>query len=190
MSKRDISKIKTRENILKKTALLFKKVGFLNVSTKTISQRAKVSQGTVFLHFKTKEKLLVTIIENELEIIEKRFEDKCIIETTQLSFVKSILDLFIDNEIVLSRLFIDYRHLPIKIKNRLNEFENSIRNNFYENIRYSSSSKINIMDTFISIESFMAQIFRYLNDKDFKNKSSIIKEKRGRLLKLNKILFG
>jgi hypothetical protein len=55
----------------------------------------------------------------------------------------------------------------------------------------TSSSKLNIIDSFISIDAFLSQIKQYLIEKDVVSEfNSVLKQKRGKLIKLYKVLFG
>lgn len=190
MNARQMSKEKTRNVILDNTALLFDKVGFLNLSSKEIAISSRVSQGTIFLHFKTKEKLLNIVLIDKINMIESKINLSCKIDSTQHKFIKNYLDIYLDNENILSRIYKDYSYLPNIVKKRLTLYEVNLKNLFFDNLKNSSMAKINIIDSFIAIESFFSQIQRNFIEKDFSNSISVMKQKRGRLLKLYKILFG
>lgn len=187
---RQLSKQNTKKIILNETALLLGKVGFLNLSSKDIAHASGVSQGTIFLHFKTKERLLNSVILDQIKFIETAVFSKCKIEATQHSFIKNFIDTYIESENILSRLQIDLYYLPESVKKQISIYEGNLKNLFFDNLKYNSKSKINIIDTYIGIESFLSQIQRNLIEKDFKNSMPVLKQKRGRLLKLYKILFG
>lgn len=69
MNKRQLQKQKTREHILKIAKQEFVKKGFLNTTTSEISERSGIAHGTLFLHFKNKDALIVKILDKELEEI-------------------------------------------------------------------------------------------------------------------------
>ena len=69
MNKRQLQKQKTREHILKIAKQEFVKKGFLNTATSEISERSGIAHGTLFLHFKNKDALIVEILDKELEEI-------------------------------------------------------------------------------------------------------------------------
>ncbi len=50
------------EKILLKAVELFAQKGYMNTLTSEIVQRARVAEGTIFRHYKTKEKLLLAIL--------------------------------------------------------------------------------------------------------------------------------
>jgi AcrR family transcriptional regulator len=65
MVKREEQKQNTREKLLAAAAQCFAEKGYSGCSIADISQRAEVAQGTMYVHFKSKEKLFKTMIEEE-----------------------------------------------------------------------------------------------------------------------------
>ncbi|MFB3786337.1 MAG: TetR/AcrR family transcriptional regulator [bacterium] len=65
--KREKNKEVTRERILKAALELFRKKGFSKTTTKAISQKAKIAEGTLFNYFKTKEDLALFFFEREIQ---------------------------------------------------------------------------------------------------------------------------
>jgi len=72
MNKRQLQKQKTREMILQTAKLYFMKNGFLKTTTSEIAQKANVAHGTLFLHFKNKDALIIEILDLELDRISKQ----------------------------------------------------------------------------------------------------------------------
>jgi len=64
--KRDENKEKTKEAILKAALDLFSKKGFQATTTKEISDRAGIAEGTLFNYFRTKEDLALYFLEQEV----------------------------------------------------------------------------------------------------------------------------
>ena len=69
MNKRQLQKQKTRQHLLKIAKSEFVKKGFLNTTTSEIADAAGIAHGTLFLHFKNKDALIVEILDRELEEI-------------------------------------------------------------------------------------------------------------------------
>ncbi len=69
MNKRQLQKQKTRQHLLKIAKSEFVKKGFLNTTTSEIADAASIAHGTLFLHFKNKDALIVAILDRELEEI-------------------------------------------------------------------------------------------------------------------------
>jgi len=190
LNAREESKLKTRKLILEKTALLLEEKGFYKISTKEIADSCKLSQGSLFLHFQTKENLLNTIFNQDFSFFENKLSHNCKTNISQELFLKYFLDAIIESENFLSRVYKDLPYLNDLMKKDINGLETTIKNLFFDNIRHNSKQKPSIIDTFISIDAFYSQIHRNFIEKDTTNLSnSIIKQKRGKLVKLYRTLF-
>jgi AcrR family transcriptional regulator len=66
LSKRREAKQRTRAGLIEAAKVEFAERGFLNTATADIAERAGVAHGTLFLHFQTKEKLILEILERVL----------------------------------------------------------------------------------------------------------------------------
>jgi len=185
-------KQKTHNLILEKTALLLDKKGFLNVSSKEIAKECNVSQGSIFLHFKTKENLLNMILSNNITHFENSLKNSLLPELKSDIFLKKYLDLLILNEAFLSRAYMDLPYLQETLSKNLNNLETTTKNLFFENIRKNNikNIKFNIVDTFISIDAFFSQSQKNLLEKDiYAQSNSVIRQRRGKIIKLYRILF-
>jgi len=190
MEKRSESKKKTHDLILTKTSLLLDKKGFLNVSSKDIAKECNVSQGSIFLHFKTKENLLNTILLSHINDYENALKNSLLPNLKSNVFLKKYLDILIENEIFLSRAYKDFAHLSKKLIKNLEDLEIVTKDLFFENIRQVKKNEFNIIDSFISIDAFLSQIYKNLIEKDvFTKSNSIIRQRRGKIIKLYRILF-
>ncbi len=187
---RSESKQKTRELILYKTALLLHNKGFLNVSSKEISNECNISQGSIFLHFQTKDNLLNTILLTNINEFEAELNKMCIPRYNKELFLKNYLDVLVHYESFLSRAYKDLPYLSEALSKNINSLETTTKNLFFENIRNNPDKKLSIVDSFISIDAFFAQIQKNLLDKEIYTESnSIIRQRRGKIVKLYRTLF-
>ena len=187
---RQESKNNTREKILKETSKLLQQSGFIKVSTKNISKECEVSQGTIFLHFKTKENLLNTILSSNIEALEIELNHTCSTNDSQEKFLRSFLDSLINHENILSRAYKDYPYLGNSLRKQIDSIDIFFKNIFYDNIKMNRSSSLNILDLFLAIDAFISQLKNYLLEKDVLSSNvSIIHQRRGRILKLYRLLF-
>src|SRR5712672_4618976 len=75
--KREEKKESTRQAILRAALALFAEKGFYTTTTKAISRKAKIAEGTLFNYFQTKEDLALYFFEQELvQIVEWYQHDK------------------------------------------------------------------------------------------------------------------
>src|SRR4249919_1481712 len=71
--KRDLNKERTKERILKAALELFREKGLDGTTTRQISQKAGIAEGTLFNYFKTKEDLALYFFQKETEDLIKWF---------------------------------------------------------------------------------------------------------------------
>jgi AcrR family transcriptional regulator len=70
MNKRQLQKQQTRNKIAATARDLFTQQGFLNTTTAQIASASGIAHGTLFLHFPTKEDLILEIMDSALETIQ------------------------------------------------------------------------------------------------------------------------
>ena len=191
MSIRTVEKARTREKIIEATEYLIKRRGFVKISSKEISRECGVSQGSIFLHFKTKERLLMTILESNIDLVEENLKSLCDTNSTQELLIKNLLDTISSHEDILSRIYRDYSYLDSELQKKIDNLEVFIKNLIFDNYKKNPKSDLGIVDSFIAIDAFLSQIKDYLMSKEtFTTANSVMRQKRGRISKLYKILFS
>lgn len=187
---REESKQRTRELILTMAQELLEEDGFVKVSSKDIARKCNVSQGTIFLHFQTKDNLLNSILSSNIEALEIELRSNCNPKDSMDNFLRSYLDILVVYEGFLSRAYKDYSYLSESLRRNIDNLETIIKNIFFDNLRNNAVKKLSIIDSFIAIDSFLSQIKCNLLDKEVYSKSnSIIRQRRGKIIKLHRMLF-
>jgi len=74
--KRAQNKEKTKRDILRAALELFSRRGFFRTTTKQISDKAKIAEGTLFNYFKTKEDLALYFFEQEIAGLIAWYEEQ------------------------------------------------------------------------------------------------------------------
>ena len=189
MGIREENKLETRNKILDSTARLIQINGFVKVSTKEISEASGVSQGSIFLHFKTKDQLLFSILESNLELLRNDLEQSCDANSNREQFIREFINVMIDHENMMSRALKDYPYLPEELQKIMDDLDTLIKNLLFDNLNKNLSTGLNIIDSFILIDAFISQIKMYFHEKNENSVSSLLKQRRGRILKLYKMLF-
>ena len=184
------AKAKTRENIIYATKLLIQKRGFVKISSKEISKECNVSQGSIFLHFKTKDGLLTTILNSNIDSLEENLKGICNPSNTQEVFLKNYIEVLSNHEDILARIYKDYSYLDQSLQKRVDGMEIMFKNLIFDNYKKNTKITMSIVDSFIAIDALLSQIKEYLISKEtFTSSNSVIRQKRGRISKLYKILF-
>lgn len=191
MGIREENKQITRNRILECTRKLFLINGFVKVSTKDIAQVSSVAQGSIFLHFTSKEKLIYEVIVADLRKLQNEIGIRIDPNQEKDRFLESFLDVLSNHESILARLYKDKAYLSDDIKKVIEQLDVSLKNLIFENTRRFSSKPLSIVDSFINIDAYMSQIKVYLLEKDIYNDySSVIKLRHGKLTKLYRTLFS
>lgn len=179
----------TREKIIRNATTILGEKGFVTVSTKDIAEASNVSHGTIFLHFNTKQELLYKILRSNVDSFRNAFVERCKAEDKQDIFIKELISVLIEFENILSRVYKDYFYLSNELQKTMDDLETLIKNEIFDNLKNHWSKSLNILDTFILIDTFLAQVKSYLLEKNSSSVQSILKQRRGRILKLYNMLF-
>lgn len=68
-------KQRRREIIIEAAVKVFARKGFYNAKVKDVAREAGVADGTIYLYFKNKDDLLISLFESKMEIILTRFKN-------------------------------------------------------------------------------------------------------------------
>ena len=102
-----------RERILKAAATVFSKKGFYNSRISEIAKVANVADGTIYLYFKNKDDILISLFEEEMEKIIDNFNNELSeIENSEIKirrFVEKHLSLIDENRELAEVLQIELR---------------------------------------------------------------------------------
>lgn len=107
---------KKREAIIRATKELAAEKGINCATTVLIAERADTAEVTIFRHFKTKETLLHTVFDEEVQhlraVLLKDYDETQPLKDRFVSFCTKALQFFLDNEIELSFME-QYIHTPL-----------------------------------------------------------------------------
>lgn len=155
-----------------------------------LSEKANVAQGSIFMHFQSKIKLNYILVEKHIKTLEITMAEVDFKKVKINDFTKSFIECFEDEELLLSRVLQHYMSFDNKTKNLIDQFITSIKDLIFDYIQKNSKNKLNIIDTFVAIDAFWAQINLYLiMNSSYSPDSTILITDVGKLNKLFKILF-
>lgn len=90
------SKDDKRSRILKAAVKVFAQVGFYNAKVSQIAKNAGIADGTIYLYFKNKDEILISIFEEEMAKfiakVSKEIESETDVKSRLQVFVKTHLD--------------------------------------------------------------------------------------------------
>ena len=135
ISKKTVKRLNKKEDIIKVAAKLFSQKSFHDVKMDEIAEELSIAKGTIYLYFKSKEKLYLEILEESYEAIEANLENEIAIDEPSPVKLKKVLGIIFSfyrrNLDVLKILSRDETHL-IKEHFEFTEHWRLRRLKFYE----------------------------------------------------------
>lgn len=181
INKRIESKIKTRNLILCKAKDIFITQGIIKTSTRDISSACGISHGSLFLHFGTKENLILTVFENEIKQIANKLYNEFESKNTVEVLLQKYLTLLEKDEDFFSVIFKEFQFFPDQLKRQIISFETIIRNYFYcaieKGINSGKYKDINITSTLTFLFATI-NYYLYLKEIYTSDNHSVIKIKK------------
>lgn len=191
MNKRQMQKEETKSLIFTNSEKILLEYGLNKTSMTLISNELNLSQGTLFLHFKSKANLFNTILKSNLDKMKSELiacEDT---GKTSLVFFNTLIEVIANNEKVLRLIYKDSQLVPGEISQLINEIENKLKNSILNSVREHSKERVHIVNSFIAIDAFLSQVKMYLIESEVSsNQAPYIFQKKQRLEKLYFLLFG
>ena len=191
MNKRQIQKKKTRELILQMAKSEFVKKGFLNTTTSEIAEKAGIAHGTLFLHFKNKDSLIVEILDRELEEISSIIQNLISRAIDLEQLLLQYLDLLQEEEelfVVLARELPFYNE---ELRRKILFRDSIIRSHFHKAIELGIKEKrYRDVDVTSAVMFLFGTINYYLSLKPiFLKEGSVIKKFKPSIVKTFKQLL-
>ncbi len=97
-NKRQLQKIQTRKNIFNTAKMMFLQRGFIDVTTAEIAKEAGVAHGTIFVHFPTREDLVLSVIDSEMSGAQEHIDRLLTHSGNFVDLAISYLDYLAGNE--------------------------------------------------------------------------------------------
>jgi len=188
-NKRLIQKNKTKESILEAAEELFVRKGYLNVTTRDITNALSLAKGTLFAHFRSKEDLFFHIFVSKIRKIVLNIETEESENNLTLLVSKYLLTISTEEDF-LGSVYKEITLFPAQLKSQILGMETVVRNSFYSAIHHGilngTYQEVNIADV---LNVFFASIEYYLRYKENFTNESIIKQKEKQLSELIFILL-
>lgn len=91
VNKKSVKKLNKKEDIIKAAAKLFSEKSFHDVKMDEIAEKLGIAKGTIYLYFKSKEKLYLEILEESYEDIEALLESEIAVDEPSSEKLKKVL---------------------------------------------------------------------------------------------------
>ena len=182
--KRGDRKDATRRIIIKTAQNQFVKDGIMNAKTADIASAAGLAHGTIFVHFPTRESLLVEAVVDLGKKITERIHEL----ETHAGSVREILEAHVDGlalfESFYSRLVIEGPMLPEQARQELFMIQSAVSFHLGGAIeREISSGKLKRVPVHLIFNTWIGLIHYYLANKDmFSSGGPVLSRYRGELI--------
>lgn len=124
-------KEKTRAGLIRQAGNLFSSKGISATTTADIATALKVSHGTLFVHFPTRDDLIKAVIDEFGERLSKALDQKCSSDLKLKDLLKSHLTVLADFEDFYLRLISESQALPPHIRSTVYAMNASLSYRFY-----------------------------------------------------------
>jgi len=132
MNKRQLQKQFTREKIIGAAKQIFIEKGIINTATSQIAEAAGIAHGTLFLHFPSKDSLVIELLDVELAKFSDNIK-QLIIETTDIeTILEQYLDLIQAEEGFFSSLARELPNYKDELRRKILFRESLIREHFHQ----------------------------------------------------------
>jgi len=182
---RQEQKERTRAGLVDQAELLFAEHGISQTTTADIAKSLKVSHGTLFLHFPTREDLIKAVVEEFGARLATELEQCFSEDQTLRELLKAHVSVLAEFENFYLRLISESQALPPHVRSIVYAMNASLSYRFFRAAKIEmDKGNIKKMSQIFFFNSWMALINYYILNRDlFSEKSPILKEVGDDLLK-------
>ena len=178
-------KEKTRAGLLEITEKLFSKNGIGITTTSDIAKACQVSHGTLFIHFPTREELILAVVDRFGERLAKELGSRCTSDMPLKELLKAHALVLIEFEDFYMRLISESQSLPPQIRSQLYAINASLSYRFYNSAKPGmKSGEYKKIDQASFLNTWLAILHFYILNRDlFSDHTPILKYKTDDLIK-------
>lgn len=180
---RQEQKAMTRSGLIRAATRLFVKKGIVNMVTADVAKALKVSHGTVFVHFPTRDDLILAVMDEFGTKLSQRFGSG--LDHTDLRALLIFhLEVLAEYEDFYHRLISELTHLPEKVKSMAFMLNAAVSWKLYESAKpLMANGEIKQMTRPLLFNTWIALVHYYvLNRELLSEKQPILTEKKKELV--------
>lgn len=181
---REEQKLRTRQIILEEAMTLFAKQGILATKTIEVAKAAHISHGAIFVHFPTKNDLLIAVIDEFGRRLSQEFDAIEIQHLTMKKILQAHLKVIAQDEALYARLITEAPLLPSEVRSVLFMLQSGISYSIHRIAKKEMrTGKIRSLAPHLLFNSWISLIYYYLANRDiFAPGDSVIKVKGTELI--------
>ncbi|MEK6774276.1 MAG: TetR/AcrR family transcriptional regulator [Bdellovibrionota bacterium] len=178
-------KEKTRAGLVGRAENLFSSRGISQTTTAEIAKSLKVSHGTLFVHFPTREELVKAVVDEFGERLSTALGERCAADLKLKDLLKSHIDVLAEFEDFYMRLISESQSLPAHIRSIVYAINASLSYRFYRAAKVEmDKGHIKKMTQVHFFNTWMGLLHYQIMNRDlFSEKTPILKEVGDDLLK-------
>lgn len=178
-------KEKTRAGLVEQAEALFALKGISITTTADVAKALKVSHGTLFVHFPTREDLIKSVVDEFGERLSAALGARCSDDLKLKDLLKSHLSVLADFEDFYMRLISESQSLPSHIRSIVYSMNASLSYRFYRAAKQEmDKGQIKKMSQVLFFNTWMGLVHYYILNRDlFSEKTPILNEVGDELLR-------
>lgn len=179
-------KQRTRQGLVEEATRLFARRGISVTTTADVAKALDVSHGTLFVHFPTREDLILAVIEQFGERLSAELGRRLVSELSLQRMLKVHLSVLSDYEDFYLRLISESQSLPPAVRSLVYAMNSSLSYRFHRAAEELMQNKeVKKMKQVPFFTTWMALLHYYILNRDlFAEQTPILKHKGEEILKL------
>ncbi|RZA08267.1 MAG: TetR/AcrR family transcriptional regulator [Proteobacteria bacterium] len=179
LSRRSLQKEETHERIVRAALHLFERRGFAATRTQDIAEEAGISHGSIFVHFKTRDELLVHVCLRFLTAVDARTREALRGCASLESFLQGHLEALVPSEALYTRLLQELSGLPPEIRTALLENQSGVSAHLKMALRNNELLGLEPSEHHFLFNAWMGTLTHYLLNRDTFTTSDRLLEEQG-----------
>jgi AcrR family transcriptional regulator len=183
---RQEQKARTRQGLVNKATELFARQGIASTSTAQVARSLRVSHGALFVHFPTREELLLAVVDQFGARLGKELGRRIESHLTLEEMLEVHLSVLADFEDFYARLIAESESLPPEVRSQVYAMNASLSYRFHGAAEARmKKGELKKLDQVSFFRTWMALLHYHLLNRDlFSDELPILKHKGGEILRL------
>lgn len=175
---RKVQKERTRTGLVDRAEMLFARKGISNTTTADVAKELKVSHGTLFVHFATRDDLVHAVIDAFGERLSAALGARLSDEHDLRDLLKGHVSVLAEFEDFYLRLIAESQSLPPHIRSIVYAINASLSYRFYKAAKTQmNDGSIKKMSQVLFFNTWMGLVHYYVQNRDlFSDKTPILNE--------------
>jgi AcrR family transcriptional regulator len=159
-------RLETRQRILLAACATFGRAGFSSVRTQDIAMEARVSHGSVFAHFKTREALIAAVVEEVVVRAANLVRHELRVARSVQDVLYAHLGALAEHEGLYANIVAERRTLPSVVQARLTEVNSGVASYLLDALERERGVRPLKVEPHFAFNGWLALVHYYLLNRD------------------------